>query len=195
MNKQKFNNKQMQGKIIKLVTLVIFSLLIIGCGSDKWNKPDPNMPQEIKEKAENVIYENLEILEETPDELTALLEVAVNYEKIGDYENAIKYYKKLIELSPFHYPALNNIAFIYETVGEYELASKYIKTLYEQNPSSTEVIKDTVRILIKAGQDDNAQAALENYARLCREAGISTENTPLSELYELIYDYREANKN
>ncbi|MFA4917464.1 MAG: tetratricopeptide repeat protein [Syntrophales bacterium] len=180
-------------KIISITA--ILALLLSGCMlSGKWNQPDPNMPQELKQKAENAISENLEILEENPEELGALLEVAVNYEQIGNYKEAVNYYEKLIELSPFHYVALNNIAAVYEIVEEYDLAAKYIKTLYEQNQTNTEVTRDTVRILLEADEPDDAQAALENYAKLFKEAGDASEQATISELYESIHAYREQNK-
>jgi tetratricopeptide (TPR) repeat protein len=180
-------------KIISITA--ILTLLLSGCMfGGKWNQPDPNMPQELKQKAENAISENLETLKETPEELGALLEVAINYEQLGNYKKAVGYYEKLIELSPFHFVALNNIAPVYEIVEEYDLAAKYIKTLYEQNPTNTEVIRDTVRILLEADELDDAQAALGNYAKLFREAGDTSEQPTISELYELIHQYQEQNK-
>lgn len=180
-------------KIIQILVILILSFSGCMFGS-RWNQPDPNMPQELKQKAENAISENLDILKETPEELGALLEVAVNYEQIGNYKEAVNYYEKLIELSPFHYVALNNIAAVYETVEEYDLAAKYIKTLYEQNPSNPEVMRDTVRILLEADEPDDAQVALENYAKLYREAGNTSEQSTISELYKSIRAHQEQSK-
>ena len=178
----------------KAISISIISILLVsGCMfGGKWNQPDPNMPQELKEKKENTIVENLKILEENPEELTSLLEVAINHEQLGNYKEAIKYYEKILELSPSHYPALNNMAVIYETVEEYDLAAKYIKKLYEQNPSTPEVIKDTVRILLEADDPDNAEAALLNYSKLYKEGGNTSQQKTISDLYESIYQYRQA---
>lgn len=182
-------------KIIPIAAILAsITLLFSGCMfGAKWNQLDPNMPQELKQKAENAISANLDILKETPEELGALLEVAVNYEQLGNYKEAVNYYEKLIELSPFHYVALNNIASVYEKVEEYDSAAKYIKTLYEQNPTNPEVMKDTVRMLLEADEPDDARAALENYAKLYREAGDSSEQATISELFESISKYRGQN--
>jgi tetratricopeptide (TPR) repeat protein len=177
-------------KIITIVAILVLSL----SGCTKWNQPDPTLPQELKQKAENLISENLEILKENPKEIGALLEVAINYEKLGSYKDAVKYYEKVIELSPFNYPALNNISYVYEQVEKYDLAAKYIKKLYEENPTNPEVMRDTVRILLEAGEPDNAQLALENFAKLYREAGDTSEQATISDLFESINAYQEASK-
>ena len=53
---------------------------------------------------------------------------------------------------------------MYERAEEYELASEYVKRLFEANPDVIEVIKDTVRILLKNGEDINAERALDEFA-------------------------------
>lgn len=178
----------------KLTVFLVAFLVIFSACTSKWDKQDPNMPEEYKQQQEEILQEHLDILEEDPENVDSLLEVGFRYQVLGDYKNAEKYYKKLLEIDENHYPALNNLADIYEEIEEYELAATHIKKLYENNPNTPEVIKDTVRILLKAGEPKNAQAALENFARIRQENEDTSADQLISDLFESIHSYKQEHE-
>jgi tetratricopeptide (TPR) repeat protein len=157
--------------IITIGTLTL--TLLSACSKDSLYRPDPNMPQELKEQHETVLKEKLAILEENPDDGDARFQAAFHYQMLGDFSRAIKYYKWTLEYDPNHAVSLNNLADIHETVVEdYETAAEYIKKLYALKPDDREAVSDAVRILLKAENFTNAYEALENYKKLV----INTEN-------------------
>lgn len=177
----------------RIISLTIIGFLILtACSGGKWDKSDPNMPEGLRQVHEEKLTQNLDLLKEDAKDEKALFEVAFRYQQLGDFKKAEEYYKKLLEQNAVHYAAINNLADIYEQVEQYDLAAEQIKELYKIDQSSLEVIKDTVRILLKANDPDNAIAALENFAKV-------TENNPklvtvISDLYESIFQYRKQHE-
>lgn len=145
-----------------IVSLSLSFVLLASCGSSG-NYLDPAMPEELITYNNELLEENLMILDEDPENITALFEVAYRYEQLGEYKSAIKSYKKVLDLDAVHEPALNNLSGIYEEMGEYDDASVYMMSLYQVKPLSFEVITDTVRVLLLADDADHAQEALDNF--------------------------------
>ncbi len=144
-------------------SLLLISLILTACTS-KWDHSDPEMPAELRELNETILNEQLGFLDEDPENLDALFEVAFRYQQLGDWGKAVKYYEKVLELVDTDFATLNNLAYIYEEMEDYETSAEYIKLLYEANQSNIEVIKDAVRILLKSGDTLNARHALDNFA-------------------------------
>lgn len=177
----------------KLFTFILLALILSSCSS-KWDQSDPNMPDELRQQHEEVLEENLQTIEESEEtNITALFEVAYRYHQLGDFLKAIDYYEQVLDYDVNHIVALNNMASLYEKVEEYELAADYIKRLYEVRQDEEEVIKDTVRILLKAGDAQNAEHALDNYESLVidpenpdtsREELIQSLHADIDEWYE-----------
>ena len=179
----------------KILTLSLLALLLTSC-SGKWNQADPEMPEELRTLHEEALEAELATLEEDPANSDALFGAAFRYQQLGDWKKAVKYYEKVLELSPADWASLNNLAYMYETMEDYDQAAFYIKKLYESDPDNTEVISDTVRILLLAGDSVSAQLALENFARVV----LDSENPDtdmqifIGELYETIYQWNQENE-
>lgn len=152
------------------------------------------MPEEMKQQLEQTIEENTAKLSEDVGDIDAQFNLAFAYQELGDYRNAIDAYYAVLVMNPNYATVHNNMATIYETMEDYDLAAESIKKCYELKQDNAEVIKDTVRILLKAGDPDNAQHALENYTKLAQEAGsIGESQAMISELYTSISNYRQEN--
>lgn len=174
--------------------LIISSLLFVACANGKWDKTDKNISPEQMAHEEQIISDQIEVLEKDPANIDALFQLAFEYQFLGDYEKAVSYYKKVLEIDANHIPALNNTADIYEQVEEYDKAAEYIKKLYPLMPDSAEAIKDTVRILLLAGDDFHAQEALDNFAKEKRKDGQPDQATTnlISSLKQQIEDYQQS---
>ncbi|MFA6023856.1 MAG: tetratricopeptide repeat protein [Candidatus Gracilibacteria bacterium] len=167
---------------MKKIILALLSIsLLTACSQTNWDYSDPNMPEGLREKHEEVLAAELAILEEDPEDLDALFEVAFRYHQLGDYKNAVEYYEKVLALSESHGVTLNNLASLYEDMEKYGKAAEYIKLLYASDQTNIEVTKDTVRILLEAGDLENAKKAVENF----ETKRVSGEN-PDPALQELV---------
>ena len=182
-------------KTISLVGLLSTILIIFSGCNGKWEKADPNMPEEFIQQQESILNENLEILEKDPSNVDAQFEVALRYQQLGQYKNAEKAYKEVLKIDKNHYVVRNNLADIYEQVEEYDLAVEQILKVYELKPEMTESIRDVVRILLKADQPELAQATLEDFA--VKQGGTGDQNalTVISQLFQSIYSYNQQHEN
>ncbi|HVT79645.1 MAG TPA: tetratricopeptide repeat protein [Phycisphaerae bacterium] len=61
--------------------------------------------------------------------------IARTYEKLGDYDNALVYYKKALEREPGNANVLMSIADLAERAGNKPLAQEYLKRAYSADPS------------------------------------------------------------
>jgi len=150
-----------------------------------------NAPQEFLDNFAKRIEENQEILKEDPKNRDAQFEVAFGYQQIGEYRKAIKEYEKVLKIATNDYATLNNLADIYEKVGEPKKAIPYITQLFNQNTEMIEPARDTVRILLKAGQLEAAKHAIKTYENYNREANLLDDNKMnlISELNRSILKY------
>lgn len=179
----------------KIISLFILSTLVFtACTGSKWDRPKPEITPEQRAYEEKIITEQQAILEKDPTNIKAMFEVAFEYQFLGDYKKAVEYYEKVLENDKNHIVALNNLADIYEQLQEYELAADYIKKLYPLMPDSTEAIRDTVRILLLAGDDFHAQEALDNFAKVKRKSDKPDPETTklISSLKQQIEDYKNT---
>lgn len=169
----------MNRKFYPSALLILFTFT--ACGTGKWKQVDPNMPEELVEYHQDILEQELEILKTDPENMDALFEVAFRYQQLGEWSEAIKYYERVLEISENDWATLNNLAYMYETLEDYEMASDYIRRLYVADPSNIEVVKDTVRILLKAGNTLNAREAVDNFSSLT----ISTDQ-PSQDMVDLL---------
>lgn len=179
----------------KTLLILSLSLLLSACGNNEWDRADPEMPEDLRELNETILNEQLGFLEEDPENLDALFEVAFRYQQLGDWRKAVEYYEKVLELAETDWASLNNLAYIYEEVGDYETAAEYIKTLYMADPGSIEVIKDTVRILLEAGDAFSAEEALQNFEKLSIDPASPNPDMQalIDKLYNDIRTWKEEN--
>lgn len=174
----------------KLTILSIIALVALSACTDiKWNQRDPEMPEEYVQQQEGKVQEHLEILKNDPENLESLNRLGFSYYSLGNLKESEKAYLKILEIAEAHYPALSNLATIYEDVEDYESAAIYIKRLYENNPNVPEVIRDAVRILLKADEPNNALSSLENFARIRKQNEDTSANQLISDLYGSIHSY------
>lgn len=176
-------------KKLILIALTLSAVSLSACTD--WDRSNPEMPEGLKQQHEDRLNQSLEVLKTDPNDVSALFNIGFQYQELGDYKSAVEYYKKDLALEPNNTVTLNNIADIYEQVELYDQAATYIKQLYSLSPVDVEVIRDTVRILLKDENPGQAQEALENFAR---NADSTQEGVSLliSDLYQSIVDYRKA---
>lgn len=180
-------------KKTSLVLMLLALSLLVGCTS-KWNQPDPNMPEELKQQLEQNIEENTAKLSENAGDIDAQFNVAFAYQELGNFRKAIDAYNAVLVMNPNYATVYNNMATIYESMEDYQQAAASIKKCYELKQDDVEVINDTVRILLEAGDPDNAQHALENFTKLAQEDdSIGEKQAMISELYTSISNYRQEN--
>lgn len=179
----------------KLIPLCLLALILTACSS-KWDQSNPEMTDELRSSHEEILEESLATLEGDPENRTVLFEVAFRYQQLGDWKKAVEYYEKVLEVNATDWATLNNLAYMYETMEDYEQSAIYIKRLYESDPGNTEVIKDTVRILLLNEDSLNAVSALENFARLKLDAENPDPDMQIfiSDLYEEIYQWNLQNE-
>lgn len=160
-------------------------LLLTACNS-KWDQSDSNVDEAWADHQQELLDENLLILEEDPENFDALFEVAFRYQQLGDWKNAVSYYEKVLEQNENDWATLNNLAYMYEKMEDYDTAAEYIKRLYMVDQGNTEVIKDSVRILLKAGDVVNAEEAVANFEELAIDA--ENPNSDMDVLIDQLYD-------
>lgn len=177
-------------KILSTILVSIVFVLSACSGGMKVDKS--SMGEEYLSQQQEILDAQLLIIKEDPKNLTALFEAAFRYQMLGEYGDAIKYYEEVLVIDESHFPSLNNLADMYEELEDYENSAKYIKLLYQKNPNMPEVIKDTVRILLKANDSENAQLALENFAKIRRESKDGSAQSLISELFESINNHNQA---
>ncbi|MFA5820636.1 MAG: hypothetical protein WC873_00775 [Candidatus Gracilibacteria bacterium] len=172
-----------------LLSLAIISLLLLtSCG--KYTVKIENLPPELKAKWEKELDENLAKYDDANDPYAKsqlASEVGFRYMNLGKYSKAISYYEEVLAYDNVHFPALNNLAFIYEEVGEIQKALEYEKRLYEANPLNKEVVGDTVRLLVKNYQFEDATKLLTTYT-------INSKNEDpqfISDTLQFIIDSRD----
>jgi Flp pilus assembly protein TadD len=176
--------------IISIIALIAFS----ACTDSKWNQRDPEMPAEYVTQQEAKIQEHQDVLKEDPENIDSLAELGFYNYSLGNLKESEQAYLKVLELAENHYPALSNLATIYEDVEDYDSAANYIKRLYQNQPNTPEVMKDTVRILLKADDPAGAQSALENFARVRQADDDTSANQLISDLYSSINSYNQAHE-
>jgi len=174
----------------KRIYLAIFSVMLFSACSSTGPYFNEDMPADLQAFHEEQLNEHLDLLEEDDSNVESLLEVAYRYEALGNYDKAIKYYEMLLAIDASHQPALNNLASIYEEMENYELAATYISDLYLVKPSSTEVIKDTVRILLLNENPEGAYLVMDHYRE--QTADDEVAQAIAAELQEDINDYMNA---
>lgn len=149
----------------KLSLLILGISLLSACASGNPNLT-PEQESAHKESLElaQSILKNTEI--EGSERKEAFLAAAIAYENLGNTKKAISNYQKALEIQVDNYVALNNLANIFEEDGDIEQARYYVSYLHKYHKDKLEVIKDTIRILSKNGEFEDAILVLQEYAQL-----------------------------
>jgi len=75
-------------------------------------------------------------LAENEDKDEVYLDLAVEYENIGEYKSAIKVLKEAIKVNPNNESAIYEIAFCYDQLGDHESSIKCYSDFIDENPYS-----------------------------------------------------------
>ena len=149
----------------KILTIVLLAIALTACGS-KYKPDTSGFTEDYKNKEQaflNDFKSKYNAAENKDDKEKYAFEIGFRHMNLGDYDNAIKYYKIALDYNPIHFQALNNLAVIYEEMGEIEKALKYEQQLYNKNTTNIEVVRDTIRLLAKNAQFKDAQGVLETF--------------------------------
>ncbi|MFA6306151.1 MAG: tetratricopeptide repeat protein, partial [Candidatus Gracilibacteria bacterium] len=114
---------------------------------------------------EQQLKDNQVKLDKEPNNFTWQFEKAFQLQALGRYEQAVEEYEKALTMAPDDFATLNNLAAIYEEVEDIEKALTYEQKLYNKNTTNIEVLKDTIRLLVKNKQFSDAQGVLDTFAR------------------------------
>ncbi len=175
----------------KLIIITLAAVLLSGC-ADSWQQDISYLPAEKVEEVHALLDEELVKFKADSSDVDAAFQVAYQYQVLGQYKNAEKYYLKTIELNPGFPTPYNNLAAIYEEVGEYEKAVQYITEYYNLNPPNlTEALSDAVRIFLKNNEPDRAQALLEHYMFKLTPEEKAANHSLISSTYDQIFTYRQ----
>lgn len=181
---------------MKKTTLFIIACIITLTGCSSYNV-DPDLSEENIERHKSVIVEasktikNQELTDEAKIDL--MENIAVSYERLGNYDKAISKFEEILEKDPTNYLALNNLVSIYEENEEYELARKYVVELLKNYSDQTETINDTIRILVLNKEFDLAQATLEEFVRANAASGPELKGF-ISEQFDYIQRMKNSEK-
>jgi tetratricopeptide (TPR) repeat protein len=129
------------------------------------------------------------------------LQVALEYERNGHYENAITLYQELIEKDPEEFAAYNNLVLVFEKSGQYDLAKKMAIKYLEINPNF-EAAKELLNNIefnekwvqaISEHEAGNYQEAEKIYKQLIAEGhNEPTVNFNLGAVYDITEQYELA---
>ncbi len=168
--------------------MLLCMFALTSCQGKTWSKTD-EMAQVFLEQEREKVKENKLNLKENPEDVDSMFKVAYAYEQMEVWGKAKKWYEKLLKIDPENFKAHGNLAQIYENEGRFEMAAQHIREYYVSAPLNMEGVRDTVRILIKAAEYDQAQEALEYYATNSDQTDES-QIIFISELYESIAQAR-----
>ena len=161
-------------------------LMLSACGPTGLSPEETDrMREQISTAREDL--KNPDITDE--EKVKALESLGFAQDSLNQKNKALKTYEEILKLAQTDFVALNNSAVIYERRGDYETAKKFILVLYVYNKDNQSVVKDAIRIHVEAGDTDQAQTILEEYAATYQ----SPETTPfISEQFVYIGSHKDG---
>ena len=85
---------------------------------------------------DDIIDLNLKIIASNPDDLKARMKLAVNYDKIGQFDDAIAQTKYVLDKEPENIPALELMGKIYTSMEKHSLAADTYKNILKIQPDN-----------------------------------------------------------
>ena len=85
---------------------------------------------------EDIVDLNLKIVASNPDDLKARMKLAVNYDKLGQFDDAIVHTKYILEKEPENISALELLGKIYTSMEKYALAADSYKNILSIQPDN-----------------------------------------------------------
>lgn len=93
----------------------------------------------MRDKNYKMAIESLQLsLKEDPNFVIALDDIAVCYRQLGDFDNAIMYYKKSLDIFPEGDLALMNIGVVYSLKSDFKTSISYYEKLIKYQPNNAE---------------------------------------------------------
>jgi len=128
-----------------------------------------------------------QIIEEFPDDKTALTSLAEIYSDLGQMENGIGYLEKALEIDPYDEVLYNRLAYFYKDLREYdkaiELLDKYVKMV----PDEPNPYDSRGEVYLSAGK---FELAIESYKKALNKApDFYGAYIPLVYIYNHLGDY------
>ncbi|HCC69314.1 MAG TPA: hypothetical protein DEP99_05450 [Nitrospiraceae bacterium] len=109
-----------------------------------------------------------------------------DYEKRGDYSNAISSYKKVLDIEPRNYRVINKIAYLLILIDLYEEALKYLKNALSIKHDYVPALINTGIVYAKAEKFSDAEKYLLN--------ALSLEDANQSTLFNIAMLYEKQGK-
>lgn len=108
----------------------------------------------------------LDILQDKPDDIEAHLQIGIILARIGDYDEAMKYFDKIVSLDAKHAAALNNRGNLLMIDDKYQEAVKAYKAAAEASPQDAQIMVNLARAYKRLGQTKSAKAAFTQAKKL-----------------------------
>lgn len=180
-------------KKFSIISTVLVATIFLATGCSTYNVDKDLSPDDIAQY-ELKISEGTETLNRADvskeDQIKALEEIGIAYERLGEYDQAIDTYVNILEdFDATNFVALNNLSLIYEEVGELELAGAHVAVLHKYYKDRQAVVRNTIRILVKNKDFDSAQLVINEYATNFNTPGNAAFS---SEQFEYIQRMKEA---
>jgi tetratricopeptide (TPR) repeat protein len=120
------------------------------------------------EEADAALAEFRKELEISPPHAPAMLQMAFEYVKRGEYQTALPLAEKAVQIAPNLFPGRNALGRILLEVGEVERAIKELEEGVRLAPDSPEMHFVLARAYAKAGRKDDAAREREIFTKLDR---------------------------
>ncbi|MFL6213535.1 MAG: tetratricopeptide repeat protein [Blastocatellia bacterium] len=112
-----------------------------------------------------------------PDNVPAMLQVAFEYIKRNDYEQALPFAQKAVERAPDFFVTHNALGRVLLEVGKVQEAIKELETGVRQAPDSPEMRFALARAYAKAGRREDARRERELFLQLDKQMREQREGT------------------
>lgn len=148
------------------ISLLVLSISLLAACNSGYTPDRSYMTQEQRAQEQKKLDEAIEKNKNATtdiEKIESASSIGFRNMNLGNYSEAINYYKKVIELDDANFPALNNLAAMYEEMGDITTAIKYIGMLYDRYTDNAEVNTDFIRLLIKNNQLVEATRVVEAY--------------------------------
>jgi tetratricopeptide (TPR) repeat protein len=123
--------------------------------------------------------------------------LALAYDRIGKYEEAIKELNEALRLNPDYIEVHNNLGVTYDRMEMPEIAEDELKEALKLNPNYTEALCNLGNIYARSGRYEEAACELQEALRINPELAIAHNN--LGNIYalqkrneEAIQEFKEA---
>lgn len=134
-----------------------------------------------KKRQSKKLKEALDYVKLVPNQPLSWTKLALEYEHINKYSEAVKNYKKALEVDPKYVSARFNLANMYSQENKYYQAVKEYKTLIKDDPTNTDYSHN---LAITYMNQNNKQDAINTLNSLIRKNPSVANNKKIKRLLE-----------